>query len=78
MTRIMNITQLQGHDIWTDGTWRTVARVSGPHASQFGAAGRFYRVHFVGGYQDTSGRIYPDWMHVWRGDELKTRRTREQ
>lgn len=77
-SRIQNRAQLQGHDLWLDGAWRTVANVAGPKHSQFGAAGRFYRVQLVGGYQDGSGRIYPDWLHVWRGDILKTRRTPEK
>lgn len=75
--KIVSITQLLGCEMMIDGGWRKIAEVIGPKKSQFGAAGSFYRVKFVGGYQDSTGRIYPDWTHVWRGDYATVRRVIE-
>ena len=71
--RVFRITQLRGHQIWVDGAWRTIASVTGPHRPQFGARGSFWRVSLLRGYQDASGRIYPDSFNIWRGDDYALR-----
>ena len=73
--RITTKRQLEGAEVFLDGAWRKVGTVTGPHKPQFGARGSFYRVKLMGGeYRDRSGRIYPDCLHVWRGDFLRVRK----